>query len=215
MKVCVIGLGRFGYSVATTLHEKGIEVLAIDSNDSIVSSIRDSVTQAICMRVLDESSLRSIGVDEMDTVVVAMGENFAQSILITALLKKRLKVPRIITRSINEIHQEIVTLIGADETIIPEQDIGIRLAERLGSPFSQFFRISKQFSLSQITAPLSFVGSTVEALELFKNFKVNCIALKNTEDDFTPVAPEYVIRENDLLLFSGTEKDLNKIARLS
>lgn len=214
MKVCVIGLGRFGYTVAVKLHEEGIDVLGIDSNDSIVASIRDSITQAICMRVLDESSLRSIGVDEMDTVIVAMGENFAQSILITALLKKRLKVPRIITRSINEIHQEIVTLIGADETIIPEQDIGIRLAERLASPFSQFFRITKQFSLSQITAPLSFVGSTIEALELFKSFNVNCIALKDG-DDFIPLSSNYTIRENDLLLFSGTEKDLNKIARLS
>lgn len=213
MKACVIGLGRFGYFVATTLHEKGVEVLAIDSNDSIVSSIRDSVTQAICMRVLDESSLRSIGVDEMDVVIVAMGENFAQSILITALLKKRLKIARVITRSINEIHQEIVTLIGADETIIPEQEIGIRLAERLGSPFSQFFRITKQFSLSQIGAPSSFVGSSIESLELHKNFNVNCIGYKDG-DDFVPVGSSYVIQESDMLLFSGKEKDLNKIARL-
>lgn len=214
MKVCVIGLGRFGYFVATTLHEKGVEVLAIDSNDSITASIRDSVTQAICMRVLDEQSLRSIDVNEMDVVIVAMGENFAQSILITALLKKRLKVPHVITRSINEIHQEIVTLIGADETIIPEQEIGIRLAERLGSPFSQFFRITKQFSLSQISAPSSFIGSTIESLELHKNFNVNCIGYKEG-DDFITVSPHYIIKESDMLLFSGKEKDLNKISRLA
>lgn len=214
MKVCVIGLGRFGYFVATTLHEKGVEVLAIDSNDAITASIRDSVTQAVCMTVLDEQSLRSIDVNEMDVVIVAMGENFAQSILITALLKKRLKVPRVITRSINEIHQEIVTLIGADETIIPEQEIGIRLAERLGSPFSEFFRITKQFSLSQISAPSSFIGSTIESLELHKNFNVSCIGYKDG-DDFISIGPDYIIRESDMLLFSGKEKDLNKISRLA
>ena len=90
MKFCVIGLGRLGYQVAVTLAENGMEVMAVDSNEGIVASIRDKVTQAICMRVTDEASMRSIGVDEMDTVIVAMGENFAQSILITALIKKKL-----------------------------------------------------------------------------------------------------------------------------
>lgn len=88
MKFCVIGLGRFGEQIAITLAENGMEVLAIDSNESIVASVRDSVAQAVCMRVNDEASLRSIGVDEMDVGIVAMGENFAQSVLVTTLLKR-------------------------------------------------------------------------------------------------------------------------------
>lgn len=214
MKVGVIGLGRFGYSVATTLAEKGIEVLAIDSNEDIISSIRDSVTQAVCAKITDENSLRSVGADEMETIIVAMGENFAQSILITALLKKRLHVARVITRSINNIHREIVTLIGADETIIPEEDIGVRLAERISSPFSQFFRLTAQFSVSQLQAPPSFIGIKVNNLEIFKNYKVRCIALKQDEN-FVPIDPEYAIQENDMLLMAGREDDLKKIARLS
>src|SRR5256885_2026701 len=103
MKFCVIGLGRFGYQVATGLAEHGMEVMAVDSNEAIVASIRDQVTHAVCMLVVDEVSLRSIGIDEMDTVIVATGENFAQAILITALLKKRLHVPHVIARAINEI----------------------------------------------------------------------------------------------------------------
>lgn len=213
MKVCIIGLGRFGYNIATTLHEKGIEVLAIDSNESIVSSIRDSVTQSICMRVLDETALRSVGVDEMDTVIVAMGENFAQSILITAILKKHLKIPRVITRTINEIHQEIVTIIGADETIIPEQDVGVRLAERLSSPFSQFFRITKDFSLSQITAPEDFIGKTIASLALQETYQVGCIAKKEGAE-FISIGSDYIIKKDDVLLFSGNVKELNKLARL-
>lgn len=213
MKVCVIGLGRFGYSVATTLAEKGMEVLAVDSNESIISEIRDSVTQAICMRVNSEESLASIGVEEMDIVIVAMGENFSQSILITALLKKRLHCERVITRCINSIHQEIVSLIGADETLIPEQEIGVRLAERLSSPFQQFFRITRHFSMSQIPAPASFIGSTLDNLNLYDSYAVRCIGIKE-EDDFIPIDPHYVIKESDILLFAGKEKDLKKIARL-
>ena len=213
MKACVIGLGRFGYNVATTLAEKGIEVLAIDANESIISDIRDSVTQAVCMKVKSQDDLESIGIEQMDVVVVAMGENFAQSILITALLKKKLHVERVITRAINLIHEEILTLTGADETIIPEREIGIRLAERLSSPFQEFFRITHQFSMSQIPAPASFIGSTVENLSLYKNYEVRCIGVKRDED-FIPIAPDYVIQENDTLLIVGKETDLKKIARL-
>ena len=213
MKVCVIGLGRFGYSVATTLAEKKIEVLAIDENESIISSIRDSVTQAICMRVKIEEDLLSVGIEDMDIVIVAMGEKFAESILITALLKKRLKIDRVITRSINTIHQEILQLIGADETIIPEQNVGIRIAERLSSPFQEFFRITNQFSMSQSPTPASFIGSTVEGLNLYKRYEVRCIGIKQ-EEDFISISPDYVIQENDVLLLAGKESDLKKIARL-
>jgi trk system potassium uptake protein len=132
MKFCVIGLGRFGYQVATGLSEHGQEIMAIDSNEAIVASIRDQVTHAICMRVTDEASLRSVGIDEINTVIVATGENFAESILITALLKKHLHTPRVIARAINDIHQEILNLVGADEIILPEKEIGMRLADSLG-----------------------------------------------------------------------------------
>ena len=115
MKFCVIGLGRFGYQVATVLSENGMEVLAIDSNESIVASIRDSVAHAIVMDVTDEASLRSVGVDEIDTVIVAMGEDTSESILITALLKKHLKTPYVITRAIDDIFNWILLLlVGAD-----------------------------------------------------------------------------------------------------
>ena len=215
MKVCVIGLGRFGYNVATTLTARGIEVLAIDSSDSIIGSIKDYVTQAVCMRVTDQAALRSVGVEEMDLVIVATGENFAQSILITALLKQKLNVKRVITRTINEIHEEIVTLIGADETITPEQAIGVSLAERISSPFKEhFFHITPNFFMGQIKAPESFIGKSLEDLSLYKNYNVRCVA-RMEEDDFIPVGSKYVIQENDMLLFGGKEQDLKKIYRLS
>lgn len=213
MKFCVIGVGRFGYHVATTLADNGMEVLAVDSNESIVASIRDKVSQAVCMRVTDEESLRSIGVEEMGTVIVAMGENFAQSILVTALLKHRLNIPRVITRSISEIHREILQLIGADEVILPEREVGKKLADKLSLPFNALVRLSREFCVGQIEAPARFTKKSIKSLQLPSTYGVTCIGLK-LDDHIDPVEDEYIIKENDQLILSGTIKDISKIAKL-
>lgn len=213
MKFCVIGLGRFGYQLAVTLAENGMEVMAIDSNESIVASIRDQVTQAICMRVHDEVGLRSIGVDEMDTVIVAMGENFAQSILITAILKKRLKIKQVIARAINEIHQEILELIGADRTILPEIEIGIRFADKLSSPFTDLLRLTPDFSISQLRVPEKFAGKRIEDLNLFKDYQVRVIGVKK-EGKINPIDLDYTIQADDKLILSGSTEGLEKVAKL-
>lgn len=213
MKFCVIGLGRFGYQVAITLAENGMEVIAVDSNESIVSSIKDNVTQAICIRITDEESLRNIGVDEMDTVIVAMGEMFAQSILITALLKKRLGIPHVITRAINDIHKEILKLVGANNVILPEKEIGIRVADNLSSPFTDLYRLTKNFSISQIIAPQQWVGKTISTLDLFKKNNINCIGVKKDEK-INSVGIQHLVEQNDKLILSGYNKDLETIAKL-
>lgn len=214
MKICVIGLGRFGSQVATALTENGMEVLAIDSNESIVDAIKDTVTQAVCMRVRDEASLKNIGIEEMDAVVVAMGDDFAESVLITALLKKRLKTPHVVARAIDEIHKEILQLTGADEVILPEQEIGLRLASSLSLPFTEISCLSKSFSISQITTPTTFVGKTIASLDFFTNYQSTCIGVKKG-DDIQAVDRNYTIEEDDMLLFAGTNKGLGKLARLS
>ena len=213
MKFCVIGLGRFGRQVATLLAENGMEVLAIDSNEAIIASIRDQVTQAVCMRVSDDKSLRSIGVDEMDTVIVGMGENFAQSILITALLKKRLDIPRVIARAINDIHKEILKIVGADKVILPEQEIGIKVADNLSSPFTDLIRLTKDYSVSQAVTPLRFVGKKISELNLFEQYGVHYIGIKEADTIIT-LDPDYSIQEQDKLLLAGHNKNLEKIAKL-
>ncbi len=213
MKFCVIGLGRLGYQVAITLAENGMEVMAVDSNEGIVASIRDKVTQAICMRVTDEASMRSIGIDEMDVVILAMGENFAQSILITALLKKKLEIKKVIARAINDIHKEVLQLVGADQIILPEKQIGIRLADRLSMPFMELIRLTKNFSISQVKAPEGLVGKKVSDAEFFKNWNVRCIGVKQN-DEVIPVGPEYLISEGEILIVSGPNDALEKLAKL-
>ncbi len=215
MKFCVIGIGRFGYHVATTLAENGMEVIAVDSNESIVASIRDNVTQAVCMHVTSEDDLRSIGVDQIDTAVVAMGENFAESILITALLKQKLKTPTVITRSVSETHRDILALIGADKVILPEMEVGIMLAESLSLPFQSLVSLSPEFSISQLKAPEEFLGRSIGDLEaeLESAYDIKCIAHRK-DKEVIPPAQDYIIQEGDVLIFSGENRNLAKINKL-
>lgn len=214
MKFCVIGLGRFGYQVATGLAERSMEVLAIDSSEAIIASIRDHVTHAVCMRVTDENSLKAIGIDQIDTAIVATGENFAQSILITALLKKRHNVPYVIARAISDIHHDILKLVGADETILPEKEIGTRLASSLASPFTDVVPVKKEFSISHLPAPEKFVGKKVEELKLYGAYKIHCIGIQSSEEKISSIDPEYIIAPLDELVFAGHPEDLEKIAKL-
>ena len=207
MKFCVIGLGRFGYHLAVCLAEQGTEVLAIDSSEELVNSIRDKVTQAICVRVTDEESLNAVGVADMDTVVVATGEDFAQTVLITMLLKQRLNVPHVIARAINEIHEEILTLIGADKIILPERDMGVRLADKLSLPLVDLIPVNDNFAITQLKAPASFAGKTIADLKLVKSHNVSCIAVKKG-GDLVLVTQEYIVLEKDILVFAGDRKHL-------
>ncbi len=213
MKFCIIGLGRFGYQVSVTLAEHGMEVLSIDNNESIVASIRDKVTQAVCMEVQDEESLRAVGIEEMDTVIVAMGENFAQSILLTALLKKHLNVPRVISRATNRIHETILKLVGADKIILPERDMGIRLANNLSLPFVDLVNVTDQFAITQLKSPHSFVGKSITDLQLRKSYQIACIGIKKG-NDIILVNQDYVILENDQLVLAGNNKHLAAVAHL-
>ncbi len=212
MKFCVIGLGRLGFQVAVGLAENGMEVMAIDSDETIIAAIRDHVTQAVCMRVTDEESLSSIGIEEVQTAIVATGENFAQSVLITALLKK-VGVSRIIARAINSIHKDILKLIGADRVILPEQEVGIRLADTLSLPFTDLVRLAQNFSISQMITPKKFVGKTPQELDLFAKYKVNFIGVKESDTKITRNL-DSTIQENDKLIFSGENKFLEKLAKL-
>ncbi len=213
MKFCVIGVGRFGYNVATTLADNGMEVLAVDSNESIIASVRDKVSQAICMRVTDEEALRSIGAEDMDTVIVAMGENFAQSILVTALLKHRLNVKNVVTRSISEIHREILQLIGADEVVLPERESGRRLADALSLPFKVLFRLSQDYCIAAIEAPEKFTQKTLPALDFPAHYNVTCLG-KRVGEELVPFEENDLVAPNDVLVLAGTVKDVGRVAKL-
>jgi trk/ktr system potassium uptake protein len=129
-------------------------------------------------------------------------------------LKKRLKIPHVVARAIDQIHKEILLLTGADEVILPEQEIGFRLASSLSLPFTELSCISKSFSISQITTPAAFVGKTVASLDFFTTYHATCIGIRK-DDDIQAIDNNYIIQSEDKLIFAGNNKGLGRLAQLS
>lgn len=210
---CVIGIGQFGFNVSQALVAHGMDVLAIDSDEGIIDTIKDQVTQAICLRITDEESMRGVGIDEFETVIVAIGENFTESVLITALLKKKLKTPNVIVCSTTSIHREILELIGANHVILPEQETGRRLADKLCFSDEVFIHVNDNFSVTPLKAPIRFVDQTVQDLELATNYEVTLIG-KEIGEDVIPLSPDYKIEEGDVLILFGANKQLERLLEL-
>lgn len=212
MKFGIIGLGRFGFQLATTLAELGCEVVAIDRNEEIVESIRDSVTQAICMNVIDEESLKEIGIGELDAVIVATGESFAQSVLLTTILKRNLHVPYVVARAMNDINENILKLVGADRVFVIERDMGVKVAYTLSLPLADLVPVTNEFAVTTIAAPYQFVGRKIEEINASKHPRVSCIAVQKGEEMML-VGGTYVVLETDKLVFAGNKKYLSSLMR--
>jgi trk system potassium uptake protein TrkA len=213
MKFCVIGLGRFGYHLIVSLSDQGNEVLAIDKNETIIESLRDYVTQAICAEIRDEDTLLAVGIEAIDTVIVAIGDDFAQATLITALLKKKIKVPKGIARAVNEIHETILRLVGADKVLSLEKDMAIKTAHKLSMPVGELVHITDDFATNQIRISNKHVGKTVNEIVNPKSHRVTCIAVKKGEN-LILISPEYIVLENDVLVFAGSRKALSALIHL-
>ncbi len=213
MKFCVIGLGRFGQQVVKTLHNQGAEVLGVDSSHANIEDVKNYTAQAICINIHDESGLETIGVDEMDVIIIGIGENFAQSILIAAILKKRSTKYKVIARATGSVQKEIFKLIGVDQVICPEEESGIALAETLSCQFTNLARITSVFSIGQINPPLHFIGKTIEELDLFDSYRINCFAIKR-DDIVTPINHNYIITTGDKLIVGGENHKIKQLLHL-
>ncbi|MBM3894730.1 TrkA family potassium uptake protein [Candidatus Dependentiae bacterium] len=212
MKFGIIGLGRFGFQLAITLAELGCEVLAIDRNEEIVESIKEQVTQSICMNVIDEESLTEIGISELDVVIVATGESFAQSVLLTTILKKNLNVPYVVARAMNDINEKILKLVGADRVFVIERDMGVKIAYTLSLPLADVVPVTHDFAVTTIVAPFQFVGKQVGEVNAAKHPRIACIGVQKG-DEIVLVGDTYIILETDKLVFAGNKRYLSSLLR--
>ena len=148
----IIGLGRFGSSIAKTIYELGHDVLAIDKDEEKVQEISDYVTHAVQMDSTDESILKTLGVTNFDVAVVTIGSNLQDSVMATLILKE-LGVKYIIAKANNELHAKVLTKIGADKVVLPERDMGTRVAHNLvSSNILDYIELSEEYSILEIEA---------------------------------------------------------------
>ncbi|MFD0714416.1 potassium channel family protein [Paenibacillus sp. GCM10027626] len=204
----VIGMGRFGSSVAGALSNLGFEVLAIDQNEQKIQDISGIVTHAVTADTTDEEALRALGLRNFDVVVVAIGADIQSSILTTLILKD-LGVPRLIVKAQNELHGKVLNKIGADKVIFPERDMGLRVAHHLISPnILDYIELSDDYSIVEMKAPAKVVGRNLKQLDIRAKFKCNVLAIKT--GDVMNISPyaEDLIKEDDVLVIVGKNDDL-------
>ena len=210
----VIGLGRFGTSVAMTLQSLGHEVLAIDSSEEQVQKLSDAVTHVVQADTTDENSLKELGLRNFDAVVVAIGED-VQANVATTLLLKEMGIPFIIAKAKNALHGKMLEKIGADRVVYPERDMGLRVAHGLVSAnVLDYIELSPSLSLVEVSAPSIFFGKTLAQTDLRAHYGVNVVAIKRFEDLIVPPQPNELIFDGDILIVIGEKDGIHRIEAL-
>ena len=211
----VIGLGRFGTSVAITLHKMGYEVLAIDSREERVQEFSDEVTHVVQADTTDEDTLSALGIRNFDVVVVAIGEDIQANILTTLQLKE-LGVPYIVTKAKNALHGKMLEKMGADRVVYPERDMGQRVAYNLvSSNVMDYIELSPNLGIVEVRVPKALVGKTLAETNLRAKFEINVVAIKREEVVIVPPLPSEKFTERDILVVVGAMKGIQRLEELA
>lgn len=207
----VIGLGRFGSSIAKTLYSLGNDVLAIDLDEETVQNISESVTHSVQADATDENSLRTLGISNFDVAVITIGSNVQASIM-AALLVKEFGVKHTIAKANNELHAKVLKKIGVDRVIFPERDMGVRVAHNLVSAnILDYIELSSDYSVAEIVSPEEWHGSTLKSLNMRSKYGINVMALKrNNEVNISPSADD-IIQPGDIIVAIGGIEELNEL----
>ena len=213
-RVVIIGLGIFGFNLMKTLHENGIEVVAIDKNKEVVQQARECCTKAIVADGTSRDVMESLGIHEEDVVIISFGEDLAASTLTTLHLKE-MKVKQIIVKAPNEDHKHVLEKVGATEVIIPEKEMADKIARSLISPnILDYIPLSEDYTISEIVPPPSFMGKTIGDLHLRTKYHIEVIAIREVLPERLTMVPraDFVIKDTDILLVIGREKDVSKLS---
>ena len=213
-RVVIIGLGIFGFNLMKTLHENGIEVVAIDKNKEVVQQARECCTKAIVADGTSRDVMESLGIHEEDVVIISFGEDLAASTLTTLHLKE-MKVKQIIVKAPNEDHKHVLEKVGATEVIIPEKEMADKIARGLISPnILDYIPLSEDYTISEIVPPPSFMGKTIGDLHLRTKYHIEVIAIREVLPERLTMVPraDFVIKDSDVLLVIGREKDIRKLS---
>jgi len=210
----VLGLGRFGQSIAKTLCELGYEVLAIDENEEIVQEMSEVVTHAVVGNVTDENVLRSLGIRNFDVAIVAIGVDMQSSILVTLLLKE-MGVKYILAKATSELHAKVLNKVGADRVIFPERDMGIRVAHNLASTnILDYIELSPEYSIMEFTPPSQWHDKSLKELNIRNQYGINIMAIKKGSNINIAPKAEDLIEKDDVLVVIGSNSDLHRLERI-
>ena len=213
-QVLVIGLGRFGSSIAKTLCEDGVQVMAIDRRMDLVEEMRDHLTQVVQADSMDHDSMKALGVGEFDTAFVTIGADIKASCVTTMLLKE-LGVKHIVCKAHDDVHRQVLLKLGADQVVIPEQENALRLARSLSSfNVLDYIELSDDYGIIDVPAPNSWVGKTLKELNVRAKMGVNIIAVESGSVTNVSPSADYRIQSGDIMVVLGDNMALEAVQKL-
>lgn len=208
----VIGLGRFGTSIAKQLEANGCKVLAIDNNEQKIRQIAEYVTLAMCVDVTNEEALEELGGRNFDGAIISIGHSLNAAVLATIWAKEQ-GIGQIIAKAYDETQGKILTKIGADKIVHPEKETGIHLANDLA--FYNLFdtiELSSEYSIVEIVTLTDWIGKNLIELNLRKKYGVNVIAIKRGGSLIINPPADEPAKKGDLFMLLGLNSTLKKIA---
>jgi len=206
----VIGLGRFGSSVARTLSAMGHEVLAIDKNEERVQAISDKVTHAVVADATDERLLKQLGIRNFDVVITSIGENAQANVLVT-MLAKDMGAKYVVSKAINDLYGKILEKVGADRVVYPERDMGERVAHNLvDTNILDYLELSPDHSIVEIIASKRLAGKSLGQLNIRARFGITLAVIKRGKEINASPGAEDIIQEGDILVIIGDNASLDK-----
>lgn len=211
--VAVIGLGRFGSSLALELVKGGHQVLGIDNDDKIVQSLAGELTHVVTANTTDEDTLKELGLADLDCAVVAIGADLEASILTTSLLLQ-IGVKQLWVKANSTAHGRILEQIGAHHVIFPEYEMGRRVAHMVTGESLDYVQIDEDFVMVKSICPESFDGQTLAELKIRSNYEVTVVAVNSGDGVYAPAFPETKLSAGDLLVVAGRKQPLDEFVQL-
>ena len=207
----VFGLGRYGIAVARELVFNGMEVIAVDSDERIVNTAADELPICKCADITDPDVIRQLGISNVDVVIIAMANNLEASVMAVTLCKE-IGVKTVIAKCANEMHQKILTRVGADKVVFPENESGIRLAKNLlSSGFVDMVSLAKNVAMVELDVKPEWVGKNLIQLNLRKKYSINVVALRRENMVSVDIDPNAPLQGNDKLIVIANPEKLSKL----
>lgn len=210
-RVVVLGLGRFGSSLALELMRRGSEVLGIDSKGRLVQRLADRLTHAAVADTTDPEALRQLDVHSYDRAVVGIGDDLEASILTTAVLVD-LGISTIWAKAVSRQHGRILERIGAHHVVLPEYEMGERVAHLVTGRMMDYIEFEDDFAMVKTAAPRDIVGKPLSDTGVRTRDRITVVGVKRPGDDFTYATQETVVQAGDLLIVSGKIDDVEAFA---
>ncbi len=207
----VIGCGRFGSSVATTMHLLGHQVMAIDKSEDIIQNIADKVTHAAIVDVIDEQSLRALGIGNFDVAIIAIGSDIRASIMAT-IIAKEAGVSQVVCKATDELQAKVLYKIGADRVVFPERDMGVRVAHNIVSDnILDHIELDPEYSIVEIVTPKSWIGKTLIDLDLRAKYEITVLAIKTGKTINVTPSPDEELKAGSILVIIGQNTRISEI----